>query len=747
MRFFRCSMGVVIGLAAILAPRFGWAQAAPGDILITEWAEGTVVNVRGGGDFTGTQRFASGLERPMGICQGPGGEIYVAENDIGAVKIITEGGAMAAAPLFAFGLPFPQGLWCDERRILVTTSDGVFDVAAGGDFADATPFASGLSSATGIWGDTSGTVWASTYFDGVFDITAGGDFSAAAPFAAGGNGLLSVTEHDGELYVIESFDIALRQFTDANGADLSAQPTFATVTGLIGVLTVPELGILALSSGQDAIYDITAGGSFTSKSPKWATGVLIGGAESLAAGVYVAGCGDGLLSGDETCDDANESDTDACPATCRDAVCGDGFVRADVEDCDDGNTTPGDGCSGDCQSEGAGSGGAGSGGAAAGGAPDSGEDPTFTREPSGCSCSARGGRSAMPLLALLGLGLLIRWRRRPARRLGAELAGAVVFACLLTLPLFGHAQTPEQRAAARAAADAGLEAFNQGNYASAVDLFTRAEAVVHAPTHLLYIARASAQLGRFVRAREAYLTILREPVDAGAPKAFRDAHEAARDELPKVESRLGHIDLRIEGADAAQAQVLIDGVAQSVVGVAIPVDPGDHQIQVRAPGRLEVIKAAHVTEGQKIVLTVTLEIDPSPQPTPQQPLPQPEQPKDSGPPWLQIAGGTAIGIGAVGLALGVAFTVKAQGSFSDADALCPAGQCPEARRAEIEQLDSDGETESAVGIAGFVVGGAFAVAGVTMLVIGSTSNGDSARTLPGVRAVAGPTWLGLRGTF
>ena len=46
------------------------------------------------------------------------------------------------------------------------------------------------------------------------------------------------------------------------------------------------------------------------------------------------GCGNGRVDAGEECDDGNADDTDGCLSDCRTAVCGDGFVRGGVEDCD-----------------------------------------------------------------------------------------------------------------------------------------------------------------------------------------------------------------------------------------------------------------------------------------------------------------------------------------------------------------------------------------------------------------------------
>jgi cysteine-rich repeat protein len=59
----------------------------------------------------------------------------------------------------------------------------------------------------------------------------------------------------------------------------------------------------------------------------------------------VATCGDGFVQeGVETCDDGNTDDTDACLSTCEPASCGDGLVQAGVEECDDANMDSTDDC-------------------------------------------------------------------------------------------------------------------------------------------------------------------------------------------------------------------------------------------------------------------------------------------------------------------------------------------------------------------------------------------------------------------
>jgi cysteine-rich repeat protein len=69
--------------------------------------------------------------------------------------------------------------------------------------------------------------------------------------------------------------------------------------------------------------------------------------------VAPAVCGDGLVTGEEECDDGDADDADECTNACRFPVCGDGIIWVGVEVCDDGGPVQGDGCNTDCMPSGA----------------------------------------------------------------------------------------------------------------------------------------------------------------------------------------------------------------------------------------------------------------------------------------------------------------------------------------------------------------------------------------------------------
>ena len=74
--------------------------------------------------------------------------------------------------------------------------------------------------------------------------------------------------------------------------------------------------------------------------------------QTLELQMVVPRCGDGMDNSlDENCDDGNDDSTDACLGDCRAASCGDGFVWAGQESCDNGDAnsdTEADACRIDC---------------------------------------------------------------------------------------------------------------------------------------------------------------------------------------------------------------------------------------------------------------------------------------------------------------------------------------------------------------------------------------------------------------
>lgn len=123
--------------------------------------------------------------------------------------------------------------------------------------------------------------------------------------------------------------------------------------------TTPTSGDGSSSTGTTAdttgtSVPVTSTGETTEST---STGTSTGGTTTDSTGgtTSVAVCGDGVVEGDEACDDGvANSDVlqGACRTTCEAAGCGDGVVDFVLtEACDDGNAGDGDGCSAGCAVE------------------------------------------------------------------------------------------------------------------------------------------------------------------------------------------------------------------------------------------------------------------------------------------------------------------------------------------------------------------------------------------------------------
>lgn len=338
---------------------------------------------------------------------------------------------------------------------------------------------------------------------------------------------------------------------------------------------------------------------------------------------------------------------------------------------------------------------------------------------------------------------------------------------LLGVPGVVFAQSDTERAGARAAAEAGLTAYNAGKYSEALDLLNRAESLVHALPHLLYMARASDKLGKLVEAREYYLKIGREQLIAGAPRAFIDAQQSAQQELAIIEARLPYLTVNIEGGRANDCKVTMDNreIPSVLIGVPFPVDPGEHAVVVTSSmgQRGEPIKV-RLAEGKRERVTLTIPsasaatATTAPVPTnaspaaaasatpvasttaPGEPGSKDQVHKGSSP----VLAYTALGVGAVGAAVGTVFLLQRGSKQSDADKAfddCKTRFCNAAEQDQFLQLDKDAAKAGTISLIGFGVGGAAIAAGLYLLFTGDSTKTATLQTQRFVPYV-GPTQAG-----
>jgi hypothetical protein len=339
----------------------------------------------------------------------------------------------------------------------------------------------------------------------------------------------------------------------------------------------------------------------------------------------------------------------------------------------------------------------------------------------------------------------------------------ILFSALVILaPTTAFAQTDLERAAAREAADTGRAQFEAGRYAEAIDSFSRAQQLVAAPPHLLYLARAQAKLGKLVEAHEDYLKITRETLPPKSPKAFLEAESAAEREIEEVDARLPSVTIAVQGVPATDVSVQMDGTTLStaMVGIPLPVDPGQHVFEARGASAQSAPVTVTVTEGAKETVMLTLRASAPPPAgsarasasTSLTSAPLTADSVRSSSSGLRSASYVAFGVGAVGLGVGTYLLVKSSSTRSSSNDLfhtCNATPpCSDSQKTQIESKDNDADSQRNVGIGGLVVGGVGAITGVTLLILSSehsaaTAQSDATRVTP----LFGFRSFGLAGTF
>jgi hypothetical protein len=181
----------------------------------------------------------------------------------------------------------------------------------------------------------------------------------------------------------------------------------------------------------------------------------------------------------------------------------------------------------------------------------------------------------------------------------------------LSLAASCFAQSDQERAAARSAAKEGVEAFDEKDYEAAIRYLQKAESVIHAPTHLLFIARSQAALGKLVEARENYQKVITENLASDAPQAFLQAQQEARSESAQLESRIAKLILEVkveDGSTPEDLEVTINGASlpPTLLGTPTPVNPGKVTVTVRAKGMQDYSAEVEIGEGKRQSIDVVL---------------------------------------------------------------------------------------------------------------------------------------------
>ena len=292
-------------------------------------------------------------------------------------------------------------------------------------------------------------------------------------------------------------------------------------------------------------------------------------------------------------------------------------------------------------------------------------------------------------------------------------------------------------ATAEALFRAGREAMERGDYAQACSQFQESQRLEPAGGTAFNLAACFEKLGRVASAWKTYREAA-ERLPTGDARA-RVSEEQAR----ALEGRLPKLTLRAEPSSGA-IEVELNGVAlgAATLGLALPVDPGEQRIVVRAPGREARELTVILAEGEKkeVVLSPGAPAVPSgAESASAKTAPVSPPPADDGS-GRRTAGWVVGGVGLAGLTVSLVTGMMVLDKKSTVDDECTDDLCSSTGA----DAASSGRTLSAVSTAAFVVGVAGLGVGAYLLL--SAPDGTATARV-GVRTRSAIPELVLEGTF
>jgi hypothetical protein len=305
----------------------------------------------------------------------------------------------------------------------------------------------------------------------------------------------------------------------------------------------------------------------------------------------------------------------------------------------------------------------------------------------------------------------------------------------LAVPAGARAQAPSNDVAATALFDEGRKLMAAHDYASACPKLAESQRLAPSGGTLLNLAECYEKNGQTASAWAAWKDAAGRANAAG--KA--DVEKRASDRAAALEPSLAKLTVTLAaGSDVAGLEVKRDGVAvgHAEIGIALPVDPGQHTVEASAPGKQPWSGTVAVAAKQKDAsVTVTL-IDaaappppplpvatPAPGPNPPPPPPPPPQTETSSWSTQKTFAVIAGGVGVAGIAVGSVFGVVAMSKNNEAL------QSQNCRTASLctqngLSLTSDAKNAANLSTVGFIVGGVALAAGVVLWITAPSPSGS-----------------------
>lgn len=270
----------------------------------------------------------------------------------------------------------------------------------------------------------------------------------------------------------------------------------------------------------------------------------------------------------------------------------------------------------------------------------------------------------------------------------------------------------------------GREDAARGDYEHACPRFAESLRLAPAVGTMLNLADCEERRGRLADALEHF----QHGLESLAPSDDRLAF--VRERIAKLVPRVPRVRIRASGSPTS---VELDGVVlgEAARGVAIPVNPGERTIVVRAKGRADRSYSVLVAEG------ATVDVDVAPgAPAPSLAGASPDRPAAPSQHSSRALAWTSLAVGGAGLALSAVTGIAALHLAGTVRDHCPNHTCTDPN--DLDTAKS-GKTYVAISTIGLAVG----VAGVGVAGVLFLTEDRGRRTSTVVAPMAGPTIAGI----
>jgi serine/threonine-protein kinase len=300
-------------------------------------------------------------------------------------------------------------------------------------------------------------------------------------------------------------------------------------------------------------------------------------------------------------------------------------------------------------------------------------------------------------------------------------------------PNVAHAQpTPADRAAAETLFNDAVKLLEAGEAAAACPKLEESQRLDPGVGTLLYLADCYKGVGRTASAWATF----REASYAAHAAGQYDRETTAAAEADALLPKLTYVVFNVAGADTPGLEVKRDGqaVGKALWETQVPMDPGEHQLEVSAPKKKTWTGTFAVADTPQQVTTVPVPLleDAPPEPVltlgPQQGPPGDRRKSGK---LQRTFGYAAAGAGVVGLGLSGVFALMAVSDNSAADDECLPTNRFQCTPKGVELGESAVNKANIAGVM-LGVGGVLAATGV-ILIVTAPSDSDSAQIAVGAQ--------------